>query len=169
MKIYISCALTHVPRNLFNSYSSFIHDLAKKLKEPGHDVKYALVDSDPQLAEMPEEDKPRLCYLWDRSMVETSDLLIAEASFPSTGLGIEMQLAEARNIPIIICLKDYRINKAEAITYETPNHETHLLQIGKGFVSLMALGLPSVYELIQYENSSSGIENILNATERLLK
>ncbi|NIU02075.1 MAG: hypothetical protein GWN01_14540, partial [Nitrosopumilaceae archaeon] len=88
-------------------------------------------------------------------MVETSDLLIAEASFPSTGLGIEMQLAEARNIPIIICLKDYRINKAEAITYETPNHETHLLQIGKGFVSLMALGLPSVYELIQYENSSS--------------
>ena len=95
MRIYIACGLTHVPRPLFANYAKFIHSLANSLREEpkGHEVKYALVDSDPQLATKPFDERARLCYVWDREMVEQAEVVIAEASFPSTGLGIEMQLA----------------------------------------------------------------------------
>lgn len=100
MKIYIACALTHVPRGaIFDEHIAFIHELAGKLKSAGHEVMYALVNSDPQLASKPADERARLCYLWDRNMIEHAELLIAEASFPSTGLGIEMQIAEGKGTP----------------------------------------------------------------------
>jgi hypothetical protein len=97
MKIYIACGLTHVPRNLFREHTSFIHQLASELRrtDDAHEVRYALVNSDPQLAAKPFGERARLCYLWDRDMVEQADLVIAELSFPSTGVGIEMQIATA--------------------------------------------------------------------------
>ena len=87
---------------------AFIHRLAKELSEKNesHDVKYALLNSDPQLATRPFNERARLCYLWDREMVEEADAVVAEASFPGIGLGIELQLAEAKNIPTIICSSD---------------------------------------------------------------
>src|SRR5688572_9109516 len=96
MKIYIGCGLTHVPREIFSEHAEFIHDLASRLTASGHKVTYALRDSDPQLGEKPFNERARLCYLWDRGMVEEAELMIAETSFPSTGLGIEMQIAEAK-------------------------------------------------------------------------
>src|ERR1700730_1980997 len=109
MKIYIACGLTHVPRNLFNEHIGFIHQVADTLKSAGHEVTYALVNSDPQLAERPVEERARLCYAWDRQMVENAHLVIAELSFPSTGVGIEMQIAETRGTPILLCFRDYEI------------------------------------------------------------
>ena len=168
MKIYIACSLTHVPRGLFEEYTNFIHNLAKALYSAGHDVEYALVDSDPQLASKPEKNKARLCYLWDRKMVEASDLVIAEASFPSTGLGIELQLAENKDIPVIICYKDSGENRAPPASYENPDHSMNELQIGEGFVSLMALGLPSVFEVLKYSESNGGIACLVNSVNTIL-
>src|SRR6266705_1813174 len=105
MKIYIGCGLTHVPRELFKSYCSFVHRLAARL-QTDHQVKYALRDSDPQLAEKPYADRARLCYVWDRRMVEEADTMIAEVSFPATGLGVELQIAESKGIPLILCYSD---------------------------------------------------------------
>src|SRR5262245_23365710 len=122
MKIYISCSLTHLPRNVFHEYVTFIHNLADTLKKHGHSVKYALVDSDPQLAGEAEKDKARLCYLWDKEKIIWSDLVIAEASFPSLGVGIELQLAQFQNIPAIICYKDFGDNKANSEGYKNPDN-----------------------------------------------
>jgi len=97
MKIYIACGLTHVPRGaIFDQHVAFIHALAGGMNSAGHEVKYALVNSDPELASKPSEERARLCYSWDRNMVEQAELVIAEASFPSTGVGIEMQIAERK-------------------------------------------------------------------------
>ena len=85
--------------------------LAEMLKGAGHEVMYALVNSDPQLATKPFGDRARLCYLWDRNMVERADLVIAELSFPSTGVGVEMQIAETKGTPIIVCFRDFGSNK----------------------------------------------------------
>lgn len=163
MKIYIACALTHVPRQHFEEYVGFVHKLAGALqaRHDGDDVKYALVNSDPQLAEKPFTERAKLCYLWDREMVENADAVIAEASFPSTGLGIEMQIAEAKGIPIVLCYKDFgqRVSKAK---YENPDHTMHELQTGEGFVTLMAMGVPSVFRMIQYKNCADGIAAILD-------
>jgi hypothetical protein len=91
---------------------------------------YALVNSDPQLAAKPLEERARLCYLWDRNMVEHAELVIAEASFPSTGLGIEMQIAESEGTPIILCFRDFLgTNKVENVLYENPDHSRHSLQV----------------------------------------
>src|SRR5262245_18222287 len=111
MRSYIACGLTHVPRDLFHEHSTFIHDCAGALQKRRHETTYALVNSDPQLAEKPYEERARLCYLWDREMVEEADLLVAELSFPSTGVGIEMQIAETKGTPILICFRDYGTNK----------------------------------------------------------
>lgn len=171
MKIYISCGLTHVPRNLFPEYVEFLHSLASALKEgrSAHKVTYALVNSDPQLARKPSNERARLCYLWDREMVEEAELIIAEASFPSTGLGIEMQVAEAKDIPIVLCFRDFGLNKAAAVNYENPDHKHHDLQIGEGYVSLIALGVPSVFRVVRYCSPADGIRRILEVVSLLAK
>lgn len=150
MNIYIASGLTHVPREHFEFYVQSIHSLANTLKE--NNVKYALVNSDPQLNDIPNNKKAHYCYIWDRKMVEEADLIIAEASFPSTGLGIELQIAENLNIPIIIIYRDFKVNQIGTVEYKNPNEQYYELQIGEGFVSLMALGLPNIRKVIRYEN-----------------
>lgn len=167
MKIYIGCGLTHVPRELFSEYTAFIHNLAAALKAAGHAVTYALVNSDPQLASKPFDERARLCYLWDRDMVESADLLIAEASFASTGLGIEMQLTEAKGNPIITCFRDFKTNRVESIEYENPDHTRHHLQVGEGYVTLMALGIPTTYKVIRYTSSEDGVAKIFEVLKLL--
>jgi hypothetical protein len=166
MKIYIGCGLTHVPRGrIFIDHTSFIHELASELKNAGHQVRYALVNSDPQLAEKPIEERATLCYLWDRNMVEDADLMIAEASFPSTGLGIEMQLAEAKGTPIILCFRDFELNKVDSAEYENPDHSRHHLQVGEGFVTLMALGVPTIFRVLKYSDREDGVLQVLQAID----
>lgn len=126
MKIYIACGLTHVPRADFQDYVSFIHGLAANLTtDLGATVKYALKDSDPQLAQKPFAARARLCYLWDREMVEWADVLVAEASYPSTGLGIELQVAENKNIPIVVCFNNATTHRAIPVEYENPDATHH--------------------------------------------
>jgi hypothetical protein len=165
MKIYIACALTHVPRPIFESHVTFIHELAGKLKSAGHEVMYALVNSDPQLASKPFNQKARLCYSWDRNMVERAELVIAEVSFPSTGVGIEMQIAESKGTPIIVCFRDYGTNKVETVSYENPDHSRHDLQVGDGFVTLMALGVPTIFAVIRYSDDQDGLAKIMRAID----
>jgi hypothetical protein len=169
MKIYIACGLTHVPRQFFDEHATFIHELAARLREnDGNcEVKYALINSDPQLAGKPASERARLCYLWDREMVEEADLVIAEASFPSTGLGIEMQLAESKGTPIILCFRDFGTNKAKSLSYENPDHSFHDLQVGEGFVTLMALGVPTIFRTIRYFDRADGIKRIVETVSLL--
>ena len=152
---YVACGLTHVPKAVFEEYVGVIHAIASATRDAveGLTVKYALVDSDPQLEQRRGEDKARLCYLWDRKMVEEADIVIAEASFPSTGLGIELQIAENNDTPIILLFKDYGFNRASERHYLNPDDAVeHTLQIGEGFVTLMALGLPSLFRVIRYHD-----------------
>ena len=171
MKIYIASGLTHVPREKFSDYANFVHRLANKLRsEPcGHEVKYALANSDPQLAQKPANERARLCYLWDRGMAEEAGLLIADATFPSIGLGIELQLSATKSIPLLICFRHLDDYKAAPVEYLNPDHSRHELQIGEGYVSLMALGLPNLFRVISYQDDDDGIRQVIEATELLAK
>ena len=171
MDIYIGCGLTHVRRDIFAEYVTYLHDLAHALRTipTVANVRYALVDSDPQLASKPASDRATLCYDWDRRMVEEADLLIAEASFPSTGLGIELQIAEAAGIPVIMLIGELGTNRAERAHYENPDHSEHDLQIGEGIVSLMALGLPAIRKIVQYKTFSEAIAAGVEAVRLTVK
>jgi hypothetical protein len=168
MKVYLGCGLTHVPRAAFEKYVAFIHRLASALRAGGcEEVTYALMNSDPQLAEKPFGERARLCYVWDRDLVEKADVLVAEASYPSTGLGIEMQIAENRDKPIVVCFRATADNRVAQVEYENPDHSHHALQIGEGYVSLMALGIPSVFRVVRYDQDDDGIAQVLKAISSL--
>jgi len=170
MKIYIACGLTHVPRNEFAEYVSLIEGIADRLAHQlGAEVKYALKDSDPQLAQKPFTDRARLCYLWDKEMVEWADVIVAEASYPSTGLGVELQIACTHDIPIVLSFKLDEHHRAPPVQYQTPDHEVHNLQLGDGYVSLMALGLPSVFKVLPYRNVQHALSEIPAVIETLRK
>lgn len=165
MKIYIACGLTHVPRHIFSDYVGYIHALAAGLRAlPAvRTLRYALVDSDPQLASKPAADRAALCYDWDRRMVEEADLVVADASFPSTGLGVELQIAEAAGIPVIMLVGDLGINRVRSIHYENPDRSGHELQVGEGIVSLMALGLPAIRKKVLYSEFQEAIAKAVEA------
>lgn len=165
MKIYLATSLTHVPRSNFHVYVSLIHEFANKLKMGGHNVEYALINSDPQLADKPFNDRARLCYLWDKEMVGHADVVVAESTYPSTGQGIELQIAQGLSKPIILCFNSSSTYQAEHIEYKNPDGTKHELQIGEGHISLMALGLPSVFKVINYNN----IEDLSDKTLLALK
>jgi len=168
IRVYIACGLTHVPRCEFSGYVELIEGLAKTLTSRlGADVKYALRDSDPQLAQKPSSDRARLCYLWDKAMVEWADIIVAEASYPSIGLGIELQIACAREIPILITFKLDDRHKAVPVAYTTPDHKTHSLQLGDGYVSLMALGLPSIFEVLPYSDAEQAYTQVEKVVDTL--
>ena len=170
MKLYIACGLTHVPRSEFTAYVCLIEEIAKFLETKlGAEVKYALRDSDPQLALKPFADRARLCYVWDREMVEWADVVVAESSYPSTGLGIELQIACTREIPIVMVFKLDERHRALPVQYQTPDQEIHNLQLGEGYVSLMALGLPSVFKVLFYANVQEACAKVGMAVETLRK
>lgn len=164
MKIYIACGLTHVPRGVFKKYASFIHSVAEHLAHHLRaEVKYPLKHSDPQLSEKPSSERARLCYIWDRAMVEWADLVVAECSYPSTGVGIELQIAEQRGTPIIICFENSNAIAARPVGYVNPDGNHHQLQIGNGHVTLMALGLPNVFRVLSYADTKDGLAKIVEA------
>jgi hypothetical protein len=167
IQIYIACGLTHVQRDIFSDYVEYLHQLAAKLRQiTGVSVvRYALVDSDPQLASKPAEEQAGLCYDWDRRMVEEADLVVADASFPSTGLGIELQIAEAAGIPVIMLIGDLGINRVNEVHYRNPDGREHELQIGKRIVSLMALGLPAIRKTVQYRAFDEAISGAADAVQ----
>lgn len=168
MNIYIACGLTHVPRENFGAYVDLIEGLADRLAGQGEvQVKYALRHSDPQLAEKPFADRARLCYLWDKKMVEWADVVVAEASYPSTGLGIELQIASSRSTPIVLVFKLDDKNRAKPVQYQTSDHKVHELQLGEGYVSLMALGMPSVFKVLPYKNAEEAFSMVTTAIRTL--
>jgi hypothetical protein len=164
-QIYIACGLTHVPREIFPEYVDYLHRLAFELKSIVgiENVRYALVDSDPQLASKPAKEQASLCYDWDRRMVEEADIVIADASFPSTGLGIELQIAESSGIPVILLVGDLGFNRVREVSYSNPDQSEHDLQIGRGIVSLMALGLPAIRKIVRYQNFDQAISGTVEA------
>jgi hypothetical protein len=115
------------------------------------------------LAERPFEERARLCYLWDRELVQQADVVIAESTFPSIGMGIELQIADSKGTPIIVCFKRTAENRIAPVDYVNPDHSRHSLQIGEGYVSLMAIGLPAVFKVIGYQTEDEGIIGLVDA------
>jgi nucleoside 2-deoxyribosyltransferase len=163
-KIYIACALTHVPRTHFKIYADSVHSIGEALcSENNIEVTYALKNSDPYLSTLPFSERSRACYERDKKLVKDADLIIAECTFPSIGLGIELELAVAYSKPIIIIHDNSPENIAAPVSYINPDDgKSYTLQIGDGHVSLMALGLPNVKDVISYSITNVNIIDLIN-------
>jgi hypothetical protein len=93
-------------------------------------------------------------------MVQDAEVVIGECSFPSIGLGVELQIATENETPIVLAFRDFHVNQATPVHYTNPDSTEHELQIGEGFVSLMALGLPAVVKVHRYADMDDGIRQI---------
>lgn len=93
-------------------------------------------------------------------MVEAADLVIAEATHPSTGMGIELQIASQSNIPIIMLFRSKPNASRPHLRYQTSDHEEHEVQIGRAGVSLMALGIPGIVRTIEYDCPEEAVKAV---------
>lgn len=160
-RVFIGSALTHLPLKVFDEYKSLIIDIAN-LVETTFECKatHALENSEPVLLNYKKKQRPTECYKMDRKHVEQCDLFIAEASFPSTGLGQELQIAETNKKPIILIYRNYINNLAEEKNYKNKSGDNHSVEIGNRIVSVMAQGNPAIIKEIYYDSSKECIKQL---------
>ena len=168
--VFIGSALNQLSKDVFEEYNKLIVSIADMVKETLNcDVRYALEDSDPMLPDYSIEKRPSECYRMDRELVEECDLFIAEASFPSTGLGQELQVAEYNNKPVMLIYRHWGDNDACKKDYETRNGEIHSIELGNKVVSVMVQGNPAVIKEIEYNSTSDCLEAIKNQLQKIYR
>jgi nucleoside 2-deoxyribosyltransferase len=130
-----------------------MHDAVGAAEQiPNLGIRYALRDSDPELAAYPDRNRPELCYEWDREMVVEADLVVADLTFPSVGVGIELGLATCDQIPVVLTYCRALAPRAGHKTYDVPGMDrAQTLQVGAGRVTIMALGLPRLLAVLDYD------------------
>jgi hypothetical protein len=52
--------------------------------------------------------------------------------------------------------------------YENPDHSRHNLQVGDGFVTLMALGVPTIFKVMRYSDGQDGLAKWRPSAEMII-
>lgn len=99
MKIYFSCSLTG-GRQDEAAYGAIVDYLLSM----GHDVLTAHL-ARPEVMELEQVVEPREVYLRDLEWIRESDVLVAEVSTPSHGVGYEIAYALERTKPVLCCAR----------------------------------------------------------------
>lgn len=98
-KIYFASALTHASPEFRQS----IADIKRRLAHKFEMLDYYGVDRD---------GDARAVYLHDSENIKACDLLIAECSYPSHGVGIEIGLALQMSKPVLaVALADAKVSR----------------------------------------------------------
>jgi nucleoside 2-deoxyribosyltransferase len=106
LNIYFSCSITG-GRNDQRVYQL----ITELLLAFGHEVPTAHL-ADENVSELEEGLSPELVYQRDTHWVEACDVLVAEVSTPSHGVGYEIALALSLNKPVLCCYrKGTRVSK----------------------------------------------------------
>jgi len=95
MNIYFACSITG-GRNDQDIYQKIV----AALQEDGHEIPTALLAT-PGVMELEGIVDPFEVYQRDVNWIKSSDLLVAEVSTPSHGVGYEIGYALERGVPVI--------------------------------------------------------------------
>jgi 2'-deoxynucleoside 5'-phosphate N-hydrolase len=135
MKVYFSCSLTG-GRQDQPVYAALVDHLAGQ----GHDVLTAHLASSAVMEEEAVVD-PVAVYQRDTAWVEACEVMIAEVSTPSHGVGYEIAYALDRQKPVLCCYRaGTRVSKmilgntAPQITVKAYHDEAEALQIVDRFL-----------------------------------
>lgn len=105
LKLYFGCALTHTSVE----YRQFIQDLRQSLKADFDVLEFL---SDPLDMQLNDMSIIHQIYEHDVNCVKSCDIMIAECSYASTGLGFELGLAIERDKPVLaIAGKDVYVTR----------------------------------------------------------
>ncbi len=100
MNIYFSCSLTGGRQD-----ESVYLTIVDHLLEIGHDVPTAHL-AHPQVMDLERVVDAREVYERDMAWIAACDVLIAEVSTPSHGVGYEIAVALKREIPVLCCHRE---------------------------------------------------------------
>lgn len=115
------------------SRKQFYEDIGKIVDSLGYRAYIPHLHTDP---EKNPDATPKEVYDIDMEKVEGSCLIIAYVGYPSLGVGAELERASAKNIPIILLYqKEERISR-------------------------LALGVPSVKEIISFDEEGQALERL---------
>lgn len=144
-QIFIASCVTHSPNVFFEEYKNLIIEIANLL-ETKYSCKthHSIKKEDSRLSYIEKHKTAQECYTKCVKDIKESKLLIAEISFPSIGIGQEIEIASQNQIPIIVLFKDFfnRESKKELV------------------VSRMALGNPSIIHQIQYTSVNDALSKL---------
>ncbi len=111
LKVYVACALTHAPQTFKDDV-----DLLKAALRPHVEVLDFLGLGAPSA---------QAAFEWDIQCVKTCDVLVADLSYPSTGLGVEFGVAYATGKPIISLASKRASVSRFVFGYVSPIHFTY--------------------------------------------
>jgi hypothetical protein len=97
MNIYFSCSITGGRQD-----EAAYQALTQRLLQLGHEVPTAHL-SQPDVVQVEESVSPREVFLRDAGWVTNCDVLIAEVSTPSHGVGYEIAMAVMLDKPVLCC------------------------------------------------------------------
>jgi hypothetical protein len=100
MNIYFSCSLTGGRRD-----ESVYISIVDHLLAIGHDVPTAHL-AHPEVMDLERIVDAREVYERDMAWIDGCDVLIAEVSTPSHGVGYEIAVALMREIPVLCCYRE---------------------------------------------------------------
>ena len=109
MKIYFACSITGG-----RQYEKTYQALTKFLLDEGHDVPTAHL-AESNILELEEIAGPADVYARDVNWIQTSDILLAEVSVPSHGVGYEIGYALGLRKPVL-CIHDANRAVSKMIT-----------------------------------------------------
>ena len=102
MNIYFSCSITG-GRDDQPVYEAIVAALI----EDGHEVPTAILASQ-EVMDLEMLEQPETVYQRDVAWVQGCDVLVAEVSTPSHGVGYEIALALALGKPVLCCYREGR-------------------------------------------------------------
>jgi len=100
MNIYFSCSITGGRED-----QAIYHILVEYLLSRGHDVPTAHL-ADPDILTEDSKIDARAVFERDVAWVRESDMVVAEVSTPSHGVGYEIALAASLNKPVFCCYRE---------------------------------------------------------------
>lgn len=131
MNIYFACSITGGRED-----ESIYQQLVEKMLEDGHHVPTAhIAESD--VEEMDDRDSPRDIYQRDVEWIEDCDLLVAEVSTPSHGVGYEIGYALQAGKPVL-CLY-HREKKVSKMILGNPHRRLEIAPYGSPQEALRVL------------------------------
>lgn len=144
MKIFLSTAMSNVPMKYKDKHANNMSLVLKTLNDnPKYDIYSGLTHPAPINREINTIKDNKVLYEWYKTLISKSDIFIADVTYPSTGVGIELNIASNFKKPIYL-IADSSITKEDE-------------------VSRMIIGIPYFIKILRYTNSSGiVIESLLN-------
>lgn len=100
MNVYVACALTHVPADKKESFTSLLNETKQELKNFG----FTVLDF---LSAIKKDPQEREVYEFDIACLQKADCVLALGDYPGTGLGYELSYTtELRKIPTFVGVTD---------------------------------------------------------------